>query len=220
MDQYKRTSKLKKWQRIYVNRSLNMDRTKSIGFDMDHTLARYNREEFEALAFRETIIKFVEAGYPQEFLSLKFNPASVIRGLLVDRERGNFLKVDEYKYVKLAYHGSEKLDKKTRDYLYNQQGFKAQNFLSVDTFFALSEVQLFAEIVNYINNNPGKIQKSFQEVYADLRKFIDLCHADGSIKSKVLRNPEQYIVREKYLPETLVRLINADKHVFLLTNSG
>ena len=44
---------------------------------MDHTLARYNREEFEALAFRETIIKFVEAGYPQEFLSLKFNPHSV-----------------------------------------------------------------------------------------------------------------------------------------------
>ena len=47
--------KLKKWQKIFVNRSLNMANIKTIGFDMDHTLITYNRENFEALAFRETL---------------------------------------------------------------------------------------------------------------------------------------------------------------------
>jgi hypothetical protein len=33
---------LKSWQKVFVNRSLNMEEIKAIGFDMDHTLAIYN----------------------------------------------------------------------------------------------------------------------------------------------------------------------------------
>ena len=58
--------KLKMWQKIFCNRSLNMSSIKAIGFDMDHTLAPYHRETFEALAFKETLNKFIEAGYPEE----------------------------------------------------------------------------------------------------------------------------------------------------------
>jgi hypothetical protein len=58
------------------------------------------------------------------------------------------------------------------------------------------------------------------EVYADLRQFIDLCHADGSIKEKVVKNPEKFIAKDKYLATTLVRLIDAGKGLFLLTNSS
>ena len=92
-------AQLKKWQRVFVNRTLNMGFIRAIGFDMDHTLACYNRETFEALAFLETVKKFVAAGYPEELLKLKFKPYYAIRGLLVDRERGNILKVDGHKYV-------------------------------------------------------------------------------------------------------------------------
>ena len=81
--------KLAAQNKIYTNRSLNMESIKSIGFDMDHTLAVYNREKFESLAFRATVKKFIEAGYPKELSKLKFDPNFVIRGLLVDRERGN-----------------------------------------------------------------------------------------------------------------------------------
>ena len=59
------TSRLKKWQRIFVNRSLNMGNIRAIGFDMDHTLVVYNREAFETLAFRETLKKFIASGYPE-----------------------------------------------------------------------------------------------------------------------------------------------------------
>jgi len=214
------TSKLARWQRIYVNRSLNLATVRAVGFDMDHTLAMYNREAFEALAFRETLKKFIDAGYPAALSKLEFNPDFLIRGLLVDIDRGNLLKVDAHKYVKIAFHGHTRLDKETRHRLYNNASFKAYEFLSVDTFFALSEVQLFTEIVDFMRRFPGKVLKTFREVYADLRKFIDLSHADGSIKSHVMRHPDKFIKRDKYLASALVRQIDSGKSLFLLTNSA
>ena len=211
--------KLQKWQRIFVNRSLNMGSIKSIGFDMDHTLAPYHRENFETLAFSKTVEKFVAAGYPAELADLHFDPNFVIRGLLVDRERGNLLKVDGHKYVKMAFHGHTPLSKEERHATYNAESFRAHDFLSIDTFFALSEVQLFIEIVNYMSQHPGKIAKSFKEVYADLRKFIDLSHNDGSIKTEVMNHPDRYIIKDRHMTETLLRLITAGKKLFLLTNS-
>ena len=212
-------SSLDRWDRIFVNRSLNMSSIKSIGFDMDHTLAQYNRAAFEALAFNETLAKFIDAGYPQELSELKFDPDFVIRGLLVDRKRGNLLKVDAHKYVKQAFHGRLELEKKERHRLYNAKSFKAESFLSVDTFFALSEVQLFVEIVDFMRTHPGVIEKSFEDVYRDLRTYIDLSHADGSIKKKVIANPEKYLIPDKSRPKALLRHLEGGKSLFLLTNS-
>ncbi len=186
---------------------------------MDHTLVLYNRVNFENLAFHETLKKFIANGYPEELSTLKFDPNFVIRGLLVDRERGNLLKVDAHKYVKVAFHGHLKLDKQARSELYNSRGIKADDYLTVDTFFALSETQLYIEIVDYMRRNPGQIKKSFNEVYRDLREWIDLSHQDGSIKTKVLMEPSKYIVRDPHLVETLVKLIDGGKKIFLLTNS-
>ncbi len=213
-------TKLKKWQRIYVNRSLNMARVRSIGFDMDHTLAQYKRDAFEALAFHETLKKFLAAGYPEALSDLKFDPKFLIRGLLVDMDRGNVLKVDGHKYVKTAYHGRRRLPKDMRHKLYNNESYKAAELLSVDTFFALSEVQLFSEIVDYMDRNPGKIQKNYREVYRDLRRFIDLAHADGSIKTVVLADPGRFLHKNKYLAATLKQQLEAGKSLYLLTNSG
>ena len=213
-------SKLKKNQRVFVNRSLNMGRIRAIGFDMDHTLISYNREEFEALAFRETLAKFIAAGYPEELATLTFNPSLLIRGLLVDMDRGNLLKVDGHKYVKIAFHGHERLERDVRHKLYNSESFKAASLLSVDTFFALSEVQLFTEIVDYMARNPTKIQKTFREVYQDLRRFIDLSHADGSIKNVVLADPGRFVRKDKQLAAMLIQQIEAGKSLFLLTNSS
>jgi 5'-nucleotidase len=205
--------------RIFVNRALNMEHIQMIGFDMDHTLAPYDSVTFESLAFKKTLDKFLNAGYPEELSKLVFKPNLLMRGLLVDKIRGNLLKVDAYKYVKMAYHGWSPLPKHERHAIYNSQSYKAENFLSVDTFFSLSEVQLFVEIVDFMKKNPGKIKKSFSEIYNDLRIFIDTAHADGSIKNEVLAHPDKYIQKDKFLAKTLVRLLDAGKSLFLLTNS-
>ena len=206
-------------QKIFVNRSLNMSSITSIGFDMDHTLAPYNRENFEALAFNKTLEKLIHGGYPEELSQLKFDPKFVIRGLLVDVDRGNLLKVDSHKYVKIAFHGRRKLDKKERHSLYNSESYKAQDFISIDTFFGLSEVQLYTEIVDYMNTHPGKIEKSFREIYLDVKQAIDLSHRDGTIKKNVLSAPEKYINKFEGRVNTLTRLIESGKDLFLMTNS-
>jgi HAD superfamily 5'-nucleotidase-like hydrolase len=213
-------TKLKKWQRIFVNRSLNMGSIRAVGYDMDHTLAMYDRVAFEALAFRETLKKFIAAGYPEELSTLTFDPNFLIRGLLVDMERGNLLKVDGHKYVKIALHGRKTLTKDMRHKLYNSESYKAANLLSVDTFFALSEVQLFAEIVDFMDRHPERITQSYREVYQDLRRFIDLSHADGSIKREVMAAPERFVNKDKHLVEALRAQVEAGKTLFLLTNSS
>jgi hypothetical protein len=108
---------------------MNLGSIKAIGFDMDHTLAVYNHVNFETLAFEKTLEKFIEAGYPSELRRLQFDPNSVIRGLLVDRELGNLLKVDAHKYVKIAFHGKRRLEKEERHRLYNSQSFKAEKLM-------------------------------------------------------------------------------------------
>jgi 5'-nucleotidase len=196
-----------------------MANIRAIGFDMDHTLAMYHRDAFEALAFGKTLEKFIQNGYPADLAELKFDPNYVIRGLLVDRQRGNLLKVDGHKYVKIAFHGHRRLSKEERHTTYNAESFKAGEFLSIDSFFALSEVQLFVEIVDYMARFPGKIHKTFAEVYQDLRYFIDLSHRDGSIKTEVMSHPERFIQRDKNLADALIRLLESGKELFLLTNS-
>ena len=49
-----------KTNQVYVNRTLNLKKIKYIGLDMDHTLIRYNTENFERLSHSKIIEKLVE----------------------------------------------------------------------------------------------------------------------------------------------------------------
>ena len=44
--------------KVYVNRTLNLKRIRYIGFDMDHTLVRYNSENFERLSPEMELVIF------------------------------------------------------------------------------------------------------------------------------------------------------------------
>jgi 5'-nucleotidase len=92
--------------RIYVNRNLRMSGIGAIGFDMDHTLALYDPAPFEVLAFEEAKKKLLSAGYPKELKKLRYDASFVIRGLIVDKRRGNILKMDQHRYVARATHGT------------------------------------------------------------------------------------------------------------------
>ena len=37
-----------------------------------------------------------------------------VRGLTIDKQRGNMLKIDRHKYVKIAYHGFRQLSREQR----------------------------------------------------------------------------------------------------------
>ena len=44
------------------------------------------------------------------------------RGLIIDKRRGNMLKADRHKYVKLAFHGFAPLSREARMAQYNNAG--------------------------------------------------------------------------------------------------
>jgi len=108
---------------IFCNRSLNMKNIIAVGFDMDYTLAQYKSETFESLAYDGTVRKLVyDLGYPNEvsilfscfkvvngrkvllivllgvlktnqLLEWTFDWNYMVRGLVLDKKRGNILKV-------------------------------------------------------------------------------------------------------------------------------
>ncbi len=55
----------------------------------------------------------------QELKDFKFDWRYMMRGLTIDKKRGNILKIDRHKYVKLAYHGFRKLNRAERLAVYN-----------------------------------------------------------------------------------------------------
>jgi HAD superfamily 5'-nucleotidase-like hydrolase len=186
---------------------------KAIGFDMDYTLAQYKPETFEALAYEKTVEKLIEKfGYPKEALqSLTFNWEYMAKGLIIDKHRGNTLKVDRHRYVKLAYHGFSPLpndERKVRSSpspspspslssplqsIYNStdHSFDEPDFAMVDTLFSLAEGYLFMQLVDLKDKGRlGQISsKPYHELYRDLRNSVDMCHRDGSLKKAVAADP-------------------------------
>src|SRR5690606_4294113 len=135
--------------RIFVNRNLRMDTTQAVGFDMDYTLARYQKERMEALAHRLTVEKLIARGYPKALGELVYDPSLVIRGLTVDKLRGNILKLDRHNHVSRVIHGRRRLTKEERRSLYRREkiNYAPPRFTSVDTLFSLPEICLYADLV-------------------------------------------------------------------------
>uniref|UniRef100_A0A8C4R179 5'-nucleotidase, cytosolic IIb n=1 Tax=Eptatretus burgeri TaxID=7764 RepID=A0A8C4R179_EPTBU len=93
------------YHRVFVNRSLAMERIKCFGFDMDYTLAMYRSPEYEALGFDLTVKRLASIGYPQELLDFEYDPEFPTRGLVFDNTYGNLLKVDAYGNILVCVHG-------------------------------------------------------------------------------------------------------------------
>lgn len=208
--------------KIFCNRTLNMKHIKAIGFDMDYTLSLYKTDTFEVLAYAETLKKLVQLGYPKEIIDFQFDWNFMIRGLLIDKVRGNVLKLDRHKYVKVAFHGFKQLTREERRNLYDTtlgRSYQEPDFTPIDTLFSLADAYLFSQLVELRDANPERVRKTYREIFDDIRSSIDLCHRDGSIKNHVSRNPEHFIVPTPHLLETLTILKRSGRKLFMLTNS-
>lgn len=203
---------------VFVNRPINMAHIRYIGFDMDYTLAIYHKEEIEALAFRKTLENLVNLkDYPEEILKFTYESDKIIRGLLIDRHKGNILKINRFKQVRRVLHGTQELP--TSVY-YNDKVDQSdlERFVSVDTLFALPEAYLFMLMVDLYEK--GRLEDhSFTDIYEDIRTCIDMTHRDGSLKSAIIEDMPRYIFRDPHLSLTLDKFINSGKKLFLLTNS-
>jgi 5'-nucleotidase len=235
---------------VFVNRNLRMRNARLVGFDMDYTLADYEREAFEELAFEITVEKLIaKRGYPDAIRSIRYKPGTYIRGLVVDKKRGNLLKVDAFQYVARAFHGRVPLTREERKAAYTsaKMNLSDTNFVSVDTMFSLPEVYLYSELVAFFDRaadpsaralravEPGDEppmgavdvkgfvtadgKADYAKIFDDLRAMLDEAHADNSLKSVVVQNLPRYIRKDPKLAVTLYNFRVNGKRLFLLTNS-
>lgn len=211
---------------IFCNRSLNMKNIGAVGFDMDYTLAQYMPETFESLAYNGTIKKLVEKlGYPSELLEWEFDWEYMVRGLVLDKKRGNILKMDRHKYVKVAHHGFKVLSKEEKVAAYGntltRDSFDEPDYAVIDTLFSLASAFLFAQLVDFRDKYPSKFSSdvSYAHMFKDVRAAIDLCHRDGTLKEMVAKDPGRYITEDLAIVPMLKMLRDSGRATFLVTNS-
>uniref|UniRef100_A0A4W5NU53 5'-nucleotidase, cytosolic IIb n=1 Tax=Hucho hucho TaxID=62062 RepID=A0A4W5NU53_9TELE len=228
MKKYRREA----YHRVFVNRSLAMEKIKCFGFDMDYTLAVYKSPEYESLGFELTVERLVHIGYPQELLSFVYDPAFPTRGLVFDTMYGNLLKVDAYGNILVCVHGFNFLRGPEIRELYPNKFIQrddTERFYILNTLFNLPETYLFACLVDFFSNcdryascetgfKDGDLFMSFKSMFQDIRDAVDWVHFKGTLKEKTVENLEKYVVRDAKLPLLLSRMNEVAK-VFLATNS-
>ena len=109
--------------RVHTNRNLRMASIGAIGFDMDHTLAVYNTDNFNRLCFELASERLIShKGYPADIRRVRWDPHAVMRGLVVDKRLGNLLKIDAHGHLTRVRHGGRFLDKEERRSRYWEMG--------------------------------------------------------------------------------------------------
>lgn len=207
--------------KVYVNRTLNLRKIRYLGFDMDHTLVRYDSRAFEQTTQDLVLQKLVAAGYPKEIVELPFDYDLAIRGLVIDKKRGNLLKVSRYGAIRAAYHGVNPLDFPTQRKVYSSTyiDLRDQAYSSVDTAFSISTANLFMQLVDLKDRKAELALPDYETMAGDMMAAVDAAHRDGSLKSIVRANLGNYVIKDKAVVEGLERYRKHGKKLFVLTNS-
>ncbi len=207
--------------KVFINRTLNLKKIRYVGVDMDHTLVRYNSENFERLSHTTMIDKLVKRGYPETLRKLTFDYNFAIRGLVIDRKMGNLLKLNRYTAIRASYHGLKPLDFKSHQKLYKSTyiDLSHNDYLAVDTSFSISSANLIAQIVELRNTDTANKYPEFVQIADDVMDAVDEAHRDGSLKDEVKKNLDHYIIKDPSLVAGLEKFRRHGKKIFVLTNS-
>lgn len=209
-------------QKVYVNRTLNLKKIKYIGLDMDHTLVRYNSENFERLSHSIIVDKLIaNKGYPETLRRLQFDYNFALRGLVIDRQKGNLLKLNRYTAIRASYHGLKPIDFKNHQKLYKSTyiDLSTGEYLAIDTFFSLSLAVLFAQIVELKDSDVQNKYPEYHQIADDVLDSLDEAHRDGTLKTEVRNNLDKYIIKDPSVVAGLEKYKKHGKKIFVLTNS-
>lgn len=189
---------------------------------MDHTLVRYNSQAFESLSYSTIVKKLIgKKNYPSTLTKLNFDYNFAIRGLVIDRKKGNLLKLNRYTAIRASYHGLKPLDFKTHQKLYRSTYIDLgdSDFMAIDTFFSISLAVLYAQIVDLKDSDSLNLYPEYAQIADDILSALDEAHRDGSLKNEVKNNLGKYIIKDPKVVEGLEKYKKHGKKIFVLTNS-
>ncbi len=206
-------------RRVFANRTLNLRSIRAIGYDMDYTLVHYRVAEWERRAFAHARERIATLGWPTA--DLAFDPRSVIRGLVIDHERGNLVKATRFGYVIRASHGTRPLDygEIREAYQGTFVDLAGERFAFMNTLFSLSEAGLYAQLVDRLDAGALPAGIGYRELYEAVRDAIDGTHRDGLLKAEILADPGRFIDLDGDIVLTLLDQRHAGKRLMLVTNS-
>ncbi len=204
---------------IYCNRTLNMRAIRAIGYDMDYTLIHYRVDEWERRAYEFLREKLLAVGLPVE--ELEFDPALVIRGLIVDVELGNTLKANRFGYVKRASHGTHRLEfaEQRKTYSRTLVDLSEERFEFLNTLFSLSEASMYAQLVDMLDEQKLPGVMGYRDLYRLVRASTDEAHMEGRLKSEIAADPDRFVELDPDTPLALLDQHHAGKKLLLITNS-
>ncbi|HHH27843.1 MAG TPA: HAD family hydrolase, partial [Polyangiaceae bacterium] len=203
---------------VYCNRTLNLRSIEVIGYDMDYTLVHYHVKDWERRAYEHLRARLAADDWPVK--DLQFDPDLVVRGLIVDIELGNVLKANRFGYVKVAYHGTRRMEiQELREtYMRTQIDLASSRYRFMNTLFALSECSMFSQLVDRLDE--GQLDHlGYRDLYRTVRDHLDATHMEGRLKAEIMADPERFVDLD---PDTVAALLDqrhAGKKLVLITNS-
>jgi HAD superfamily 5'-nucleotidase-like hydrolase len=206
-------------RRIFCNRTLNLGSVRAIGYDLDYTLVHYNVRAWEGRAYEHIQRRLSEQGWPVD--DLAFDPSLVMRGLVVDTERGNLLKVDRFGFVKAALHGPALLPWTTTRELYARTlvDLADPRYDFTNTLFSLSEACMYAQLVPRLEAGQLPARLGYPELYVQVRAALNWTHVEGELKGEILADPDAFVELDPEVPAALLDQKKAGKKLLLITNS-
>ena len=125
---------------VYCTRALDLRDIKAIGYDMDYTLIDYKMELMEERVYSYSKQYLQMKGFPVS--GLTFDVELVVRGLAIDIELGNLIKVDRFGFVRRAMHGTKELTQEEIEEAYQMTppvDLRDSRWVFLNTLFSVSE---------------------------------------------------------------------------------
>ena len=204
---------------VFCNRTLNLRSIRAIGYDLDYTLVHYKVAAWEERAYDHSRDNLVKSGFAIEHL--RFDPKMVVRGLVIDKERGNIVKANRFGFVKKAVHGTTPLgfEEQRAAYARVAVDLSDERWVFLNTLFSLSEGCLYAQLTDLLDAGALPGPMGYRELYDRVKGSLDTTHVEGELKAEVLADPARFVEDD---PETALALLDqkhAGKKLLLITNS-
>lgn len=216
-----------------------------VGFDLDNTIVKYNVKNMIFHEYQVLADFLVSKGYSKEFLLKPIEEGAdfMQKGLILDFERGNLLRVCPDGSVQMASHGTKRMTKQEivdiygeakrwevtdeycKDMLVAWNGTLADLIRSCLDYFDMPAALAFARIIDSIDLEKGERQKKYSvwpDVLSGLMQMYTREHFatnESAYFAGMKNNPSKFVYKCDQKVLDWLMALKEKKTTFLVTGS-
>ncbi|KAH0952330.1 hypothetical protein HN011_006241 [Eciton burchellii] len=218
---------------VFACNELDLKEVQVYGFDYDYTLACYKPSMDHLLYSLGRNMLIENYKYPEGIGNLEYRENFAVRGLHYDIEKGLLLKLDSFLQIQFGtvYRGLHPLpdDEVLRVYKnriipiayveapqkHSHDTLHRTKMVQLADLFSVPEMVLLCNVMEYFLQN--HIDYHPEILFRDVKNSVQNCHP--IMHKLVVENVSEYLELNKDLTRFFDRLRNANKKMFLVTNS-